>query len=117
ADIKNKPFIVFHDAYHYFEDSFGLTIAGSLSVSPDRPVSAQRLHEIRTILQSTKTLCIFSEPQFESGLVDTLTRGSTVKKGTLDPIGSDAPMGEEGWFVLMDHLVTNLVRCLGQPPA
>ncbi len=32
--VKDKPFIVFHDAYQYFEKRFGVKAAGSITVSP-----------------------------------------------------------------------------------
>ncbi|MBF0630605.1 MAG: zinc ABC transporter substrate-binding protein [Magnetococcales bacterium] len=115
AGIKNKPFIVFHDAYHYFENRFGLAVAGFVSVNPERPISARRLQEIHTLLKDSGASCIFSEPQFEPALVDAIVRDQPIRKGTLDPVGSDTPMGEEGWFVLMNQLVSNLTKCLSSP--
>src|SRR5690606_19621222 len=35
SPVKNKPFIVFHDAYQYFEEHYGVTVAGSITVSPE----------------------------------------------------------------------------------
>lgn len=113
--IKDKPFIVFHDAYHYFENHFGLKSAGFLSVNPERPISAQRLQEIHAIIKATGAPCIFAEPQFEPTLINAIVVGGKVKKGTLDPLGTDAPETQEGWFVLMDNLVDHLTQCLGQP--
>ncbi|MDF2800031.1 MAG: zinc transporter substrate-binding protein [Devosia sp.] len=34
APVADKPFLVFHDAYQYFENRFGLTVAGSVTVTP-----------------------------------------------------------------------------------
>ena len=34
-DIKTKPFIYFHDAFQYFETTYGLNGVGTISVEPD----------------------------------------------------------------------------------
>lgn len=115
AAVKGKSFIVFHDAYHYFENYFGLSSAGFLTVHPERPASARRLAAIREIIKNSGVTCVFSEPQFEPALVETVTRGSSVKKGVLDPLGGDGLSGEEGWFSLMDDLIVRLSACLTSP--
>ncbi|HAT51339.1 MAG: zinc ABC transporter substrate-binding protein [Nitrospirae bacterium] len=113
--IKDKPFIVFHDAYRYFENYFGLRSVGFLSVDPERPISARRLQEIHATLGETGAACIFAEPQFEPALIDAIIADGKVRKGVLDPLGADAPDTQEGWFVLMDNLVTHLTQCLAHP--
>ena len=45
--VSGKPFVVFHDAYQYFEKRFGLAARGSVTVSPDVPPSARRLTDVR----------------------------------------------------------------------
>ncbi|MBF0436469.1 MAG: zinc ABC transporter substrate-binding protein [Magnetococcales bacterium] len=112
ATVGNRPFVVFHDAYHYFEKHFSLNNAGSISFSPERPVSVKRLHEIQETIKTTHAVCLFAEPQFQSALVETIVRDTGIKKGVLDPLGVDTPKGEEGWFVLMNRLVDALVGCL-----
>ncbi|MBF0109581.1 MAG: zinc ABC transporter substrate-binding protein [Magnetococcales bacterium] len=115
SHVQGKPFLVFHDAYHYFENRFGLTCAGFISINPERPISAHRLKEIHTRIVQSGSRCIFAEPQFEPAIIDTLLANHAIRKGTLDPLGSDGPMGEEGWFVLMEQLVTRLSECLDRP--
>lgn len=110
--VGNHPFIVFHDAYHYFEDHFALKSAGSISINPERPISAKRLSDIQEVIKTTGAVCLFAEPQFQSALVETIVRDTKIKKGILDPLGVDTPKGEEGWFVLMNRLVDSLVGCL-----
>ena len=70
SPVRLKPFIVFRDAYHYFEDRFDLTSVGSITIAPERLPGAQRIAEIRARLRETAAVCIFREPQFSSSLVD-----------------------------------------------
>jgi zinc transport system substrate-binding protein len=110
--LKDKDFIVFHDAYQYFEDHFGLKAAGSITVSPQRQPGAARLKEIRTRIASSKSVCVFSEPQFEPKLVKTVIEGTNARTGVLDPLGADLAEGPDQYFKLLDNLAADLERCL-----
>ncbi len=85
--VRDKPFIVFHDAYHYFENRFRIPAAGSITVSPERTPGAERIGEIRAKIGELGAACVFSEPQFEPKLVTTLTGETGAGTGTLDPLG------------------------------
>ena len=41
--IQDKPYIVFHDAYQYFEKAYNLKPAGSILLNPELPPSAKRI--------------------------------------------------------------------------
>ena len=60
--VRDRPFIVFHDAYQYFEKRFGLAAAGSITVSPEVIPGAQRVDEIRTKVSELDAACVFAEP-------------------------------------------------------
>ena len=94
--IQNRPFIVFHDAYQYFETRFGLTAVGSISDVSAAAPSAKRLKEIKDKLEETKAICVFREPQFDAKYVTVVLEGSKAKQGVLDPIGSDIDAGAKG---------------------
>ena len=112
APVRNKPFIVFHDAYQYFEHAFGLRAAGSILVSPEAMANARRVSQMRDKIQSLGVVCVFAEPQFEPRLVQTLVEGTPARVGTLDPLGAQGPLGLQGYTQLMRHLATNLGQCL-----
>ena len=61
APVKDKPFVVFHDAYQYFGRRFGLAIAGSITVSPENMPGADRISEVREKLKTLATACVFAE--------------------------------------------------------
>jgi len=115
APVKHKPFIVFHDAYQYFEASYGLSAAGSITVSPDRLPGARRIAEIKHKLDSLGVTCVFAEPQFEPKLVQTVIGGTRARTGVLDPEGSSLAQGADLHFNLMRNLADGLVKCLAAP--
>lgn len=111
APYKNKPYIVSHDAYQYFNKYFGLDGVGAISLHPEIPPSMQRMQQIQHLLITEKVTCIFSEPQFNSKTIDTLIKGTAVHKGQLDPLGQDADLGPNGYIVLLDNLVDGIITC------
>ena len=115
APVKSKPFIVFHDAYQYFEHAFGLRAVGSILVSPDAMANARRVSQMRDKIKSLGVVCVFAEPQFEPRLVQTLIEGTRARVGTLDPLGAKGPLGLEGYTQLMRNLANNLGQCLSAP--
>lgn len=114
ADIRQHPYIVFHDAYQAFELHYGLNAIGSVTLHPERQPGARRIHQLRTKIRQLGARCIFSEPQFEPRLLRTLTAGTSIRGGLLDPLGAALKPGPEAYFELMSNLTAALVECLDQ---
>jgi zinc transport system substrate-binding protein len=112
APVHKIPYIVFHDAYHYFEEAFDLSPAGAISVSPERQPGAKRIAEIQQAIAERKATCVFSEPQFKPRIVMVVLEGSGARHGVLDPLGAELSPGEKQWFDLMQGLADNLSGCL-----
>ncbi|MDX1730853.1 MAG: zinc ABC transporter substrate-binding protein [Aurantimonas coralicida] len=112
ADVRGTPFIVFHDAYQYFEHRFDVKAAGSITVSPDRLPGAQRIAEIQAKVRDSRAACVFAEPQFEPQLVDVAIEGSAARSGVLDPEGAGIPEGPDLYFALIGNLAGSLRSCL-----
>lgn len=114
APIRDKPFIVFHDAYQYLEVHYGLQAVGSITLNPEQPPSADRLAQIHAKVAAAGAVCVFAEPQFSAGLVRTAMEGSAARTGKLDPEATDIAAGPDLYFVLMRNLARSLFACLGQ---
>lgn len=110
--IKDRPYVVFHDAYQYFENRYDLSPAGSITVNPEHKPSARRVAEIRDKIKATGAVCVFSEPQFEPTLIVTVIEGTNAKSATLDPLGADLAPGPDAYFELMGGLGDSLRACL-----
>ena len=114
APVKDKPFIVFHDAYQYFEHHYGVHAAGSITVSPETLPGAERLTQIRDKVKTLGATCVFAEPQFEPKLVNVVIEGTPAKSGTLDPEAATLEPGPDLYFTLMRSIATSLRDCLGR---
>lgn len=112
APIKDLPFVVFHDAYQYFEKRFGLNVAGSVTLSPEIAPGADRINEIRAKLKTLDAACVFAEPVFDPRIVTVLIEGTTARQGVLDPEGANLDEGPGLYRQLIENLATNLTACL-----
>ncbi|HEY0124351.1 MAG TPA: zinc ABC transporter substrate-binding protein ZnuA [Rhizobium sp.] len=112
APVKSKPFIVFHDAYQYFERRYGVRVAGSITVSPESIPGAQRISEIHGKVADLGATCVFAEPQFEPKLVNVVLEGTSAKSGVLDPEAATLPQGPDLYFELMRGIANSLKTCL-----
>ncbi len=112
APLKGKGYFVFHDAYGYFEKQYGLTPLGHFTVNPEIQPGAQRLHEIRTQLVEQKAVCVFAEPQFRPAVVEAVARGTSVRMGTLDPLGIGIKLGKESYPQFLTQLSSQYASCL-----
>ncbi|MCY4050534.1 MAG: zinc ABC transporter substrate-binding protein [Gammaproteobacteria bacterium] len=113
SSINQDRFVVFHDAYRYFEEAFGIEAFGSFTVEPTRLPSARRLSELREAINHHNVVCVFSEPQFKPDLVETVIEQTGAKTGILDPLGAGLDQGPDAWFMIMQRLADSLTDCLG----
>lgn len=112
APLSGKPVIVFHDAFQYFEKSYGLDVAGSITINPERPPGAKHVRAIHNKIAQAGVRCVFREPSFDGKVVDNLLEGTNAKSGVLDPEGALLEPGTGLYFQLMDGIAGGIASCL-----
>lgn len=112
APVRDRPFVVFHDAYQYFDRRYALNAVGSITVSPERQPGARRLQALRRKIGQLKAVCVFAEPQFEPSLLQTVVEGTRAKTGTLDYLGAGIAPGPDAYFATMRAMAHALKDCL-----
>ena len=108
---KKASFVTFHDAYQYFEKRFGINVIGALTVNPDVMPGAEQLSEIREVIEHEKAKCIFSEPQFNPNIINSIASDTGVKTGVLDPLGANINKGKGMYFQLIKDMSSSLKDC------
>lgn len=109
--LRSGGFVVFHDAYQYFEASFGLSALGAISLSDATAPSPARITEIRNAVAEFGVSCVFSEPQFSPGLVATVLDGTGAKTAVIDPMGTALPLGPQFYPSLLLDLGQQIAEC------
>ena len=113
AAIADRPAIVFHDAYGYFADHFGVTITGSVLLGDATPAGAARLAGLRAATEGGAVACVFPEAQHDAGPAEQLAEGTGARLGAaLDPVGSTLEPGPALYAALMRGLAGALSDCL-----
>jgi len=112
--VRDRPFIVFHDAYQYFENRFGVGAAGAIMVQPETPPGAARVTDIRERITQAGAVCVFTEPQFEPRLARVIIEGTEARLGTLDPLGAGLEPGPGLYPTLIRSLADDMLACLGE---
>lgn len=112
APLKGKPFLVFHDAYQYFEHAFDLPAAGSVALQDGVEPGPARVAAIRERVRDGQILCAFTEPEFSPKLMATITEGTDLRTGTLDHLGAGLAPGAELYPALIRGLAADLAACL-----
>ena len=110
--VKGRGYVVFHDAYQYFENRFGVSAIGSITVSPEVLPGAERVAELREKVRNLDATCVFSEPQFEPKLVMTITENTNAGTGVLDPLGASIDADPGLYFTLIRNMAKSLKDCL-----
>jgi zinc transport system substrate-binding protein len=113
APLQQVGFVVFHDAYQYFEARFGLHAIAALSQSDASTPGPSRVSDLRGILFAALVKCAFAEPQFNPRLMATLIEGTDIRTGILDPMGASLISGPMLYDNLLRGMADEMVKCLG----
>lgn len=112
AGIKGQPYFVFHEAFDYFEQAYGLQHAGVFAVAAEVQPGAQHVAAMRARLKEAGKTCVFSEPPMRPRLAETLTAGLPVKLAELDALGGFNDASATGYEQLLSKLGDDLAGCL-----
>jgi len=97
-------YVVFHDAYQYYENRFNVNILGAMTVNPDVMPGAEQIHEIHEVIEHDNVSCILSEPQFNPDIIKSIAKDTSVKTGVLDPLGANLKPGKDLYFDLIRNM-------------
>lgn len=110
--VQGGRFIVFHDAYQYFEDAFDFRASGAISLGDATDPSPARISDIQGRIREEGIECVLTEPQFNPGIVATVLDGTEAKTAVIDPLGSDLDPGVELYPQVIRNLANSLAECL-----
>ena len=108
---KDASFVVFHDAYQYFEKRFNIDVVGALTVNPEVLPGAKQLTEIRKEIKHEKVKCLFSEPQFNPSIAKAIAKDTGVKIAVLDPLGAKLNASKDLYFQLIKNIALSFKNC------
>nr|PRI91604.1 High-affinity zinc uptake system protein ZnuA precursor [Haemophilus influenzae] len=114
ANVKDKGFYVFHDAYGYFNDAYGLKQTGYFTINPLVAPGAKTLAHIKEEIDEHKVNCLFAEPQFTPKVIESLAQNTKVNVGQLDPIGDKVTLGKNSYATFLQSTADSYMKCLAK---
>lgn len=112
--VKGKGYYTFHEAYGYFESAYGLNSLGSFTINPTVAPGAKTLAKIKENIAEHKAVCLFAEPQFTPRVVESLSKGTNVGVGQLDPLGAKIEMSPDAYPQFLQGLADEFTQCLAK---
>ena len=114
APFSGKGFYVFHDAYGYFNDAYGLKQTGAFTINPLVAPGAKTLAHIKEEIAEHKVNCLFAEPQFTPKVIESLAKGTKVNVGKLDPMGDQIKLGANSYANYLQFTADSYAQCLSK---
>ena len=108
---KDISYVVFHDAYQYFETRFDVTSAGALTLNPDVLPGARQIADIQDLIRDKGIKCIFSEPQYNPKIIETLGNDMNTYTGVMDPLGAFIDAGPTMYVELINGIANSIKEC------
>lgn len=112
SGLEGRPFIVFHDSYHYFEARFGVEAVAAITLGDAGTASAARLAAVRDVVSETGATCALAEPRVSKGLIDAVSESGNIGVTTLDAVGVDIPLGTGFYPSLLMQVFNGITTCL-----
>ncbi len=113
--VSGVPYLVYHDAFQYFEKRFGLIARGAVARDPDQKPGPKRMLRLRAPIKAGRIGCVFADPGTPASLIHVLTARTGVRSAVLDPLGAGLAPGPDLYFTLMRNNTSAFVRCLSGP--
>ena len=110
--LPNRDIVTFHEAFPYFAAEFDLNIAAVVEREPDSKPSAGELAETIDQIRQLKIQAIFVEPQYDSGVAETIARETGIQVYTLDPASSGPLEDPDAYLNIMRQNGLTLVQAL-----
>lgn len=107
---SDTPFIVLHDAFHYFEATFDVEAEAFIIPADGSTPGPAQVKALREYLTEHPASCAFTAPQENDGLLRTVIEGQGTRIAALDPMGN----GTESYATLIRQFADDMVACLSQ---
>ena len=75
---ERRKLVTFHDAFPYFAEAYGFEMVGVVLKNPDAEPSSRAVAEVTRTIEREGVPAVFTEPQFNAALADTVAREAGV---------------------------------------
>jgi zinc transport system substrate-binding protein len=105
-----RPYIVYHNAYQYFESHYQLEHEFALLEDPDTQPSIRDIVLAREQLKNHAPACLFMESDSNMDVVETMLQDFELKTLTIDLLGQYST-GPRGYAGLLERVSEDFLNC------
>jgi len=69
---ERRKLVTFHDAFPYFAEAYGFELVGVVLENPEAEPGSREVAEVVRTIEEEEVPVVFTEPQFNAGLADTI---------------------------------------------
>ncbi len=109
--LSDKKIITFHEAFDYFAKAYGLEIAAVIELEPGVNPSPDELKNIIDTVNSLPKKVLFSEPQYDVSLIESIANQTGAEIYVLDPVVTGSQDKDE-YIRIMRQNLKNLTEAL-----
>jgi ABC-type Zn uptake system ZnuABC Zn-binding protein ZnuA len=113
----SRAMIVFHNAWQYYDDRFGLRTIGVLELSPGQEPNPNYVAHLVALAKANHVKAVFAEPEYSPKLVQALAESagiSTIQTLYDDSLGTSGPVKD--YESMLRYDTQTIVRALGGKP-
>lgn len=106
---SRRNMIVFHNAWQYYNDRFGIVTLGFVERNPGQEPNPQQIADLIDLAKRLKVRAVFSEPEYSPKLLYTIAQGAGIKVVENlydDSVGTDPRVSNYPAMLLYD---TNVI--------
>lgn len=112
AGNNRNAYAVYHSAYRYFEDQFGLQHSFALLRNPELQPNVQKIMQVRNSAQEHKPKCLLTEFDSNPAVIETMLGGVTMEMPVIDTLGYSVIPDANGYATLLSNLAQQFKQCL-----
>ncbi len=114
APLHDRPFLLLHDDFQYFEARYGLQGVGSIVVDADA-LSPDRLREVVAKIARLHVACVIGDATSDDDHLRAIADATQVKTARIDIYGTDLKEGPDLYFKAMKNVAAGFAACLANP--
>ena len=76
---ERRKLVTFHDAFPYFAEAYGFELVGVVLENPEAEPGSREVAEVVRTIEEERVPVVFTEPQFNAGLADTVAQEAGVE--------------------------------------
>ncbi len=113
AGLADRPYVLPHDGYQYFEARFGLAAQAAIAGIDARTPGPAQVAALRDQVAATGVVCVFSDAEIGDRWAVLVTEGSDAKMASIDGVGVGLDAGPALYGAMLERLANSFQVCLG----